>query len=80
MNLLPAKKYAISKVVYLVLLEVSLIVDMILALAGYEWLKTLVPDIASLAIVSFIASSVLGGVIYLLHIWQMEYLTKNDKG
>ena len=69
--------YRLSKAVYLILLEVSIVVDLILALAGYDWLKTIMSAPASLAIVALIVSGVLAAVIYLLHMWQIERLTGN---
>ncbi len=67
--------YNLSKVVYIVLLEISLIVDMVFALSVYEVLGRYLESLVTLVIAAFMAASILGTVLYLLHIWQMEYLT-----
>ncbi len=69
------RRYARSKFVYAVLLELSILSDIVLALSGYEWLRTILPDIASLALAALGVASLLAIVLYFIHMWQIEVLT-----
>jgi hypothetical protein len=67
-------RYTVSKIVYVALLSVSVIVDASLAISLYEWLRILLG--ANLARWVLLASSLLlGTILYLLYLWQMEHIT-----
>lgn len=72
---LRATKYQISKIIYIILLEIALVTDLILAISGYEILKELIGNVGSLAILALCLSGLLGGILYLLDRWQIEHLT-----
>lgn len=64
-------RYKISKIVYIVLLEISLPVDVALGIKLYDYLQG---DFSTLIIL--LLSGILAVTLYLLYLWQMEYLTK----
>jgi len=69
-------RYGLSKAVYIVLLEVALVVDLALAIAVYKVLEDWLGKMGSVLALTFGLSSILGVLLYLLHMWQLEYLTK----
>jgi putative effector of murein hydrolase len=73
------RRYRVSKGVYAALLELSVVVDFVVAVAVYRVLERWVEGWRVL-VVSFILASVLGVLLYLLHMWQMEFLTGGSDG
>ena len=68
-------KYPVSKVAYLILLEMSLPIDVALGIGLYKFLEEWLGNIYSLTLFILLISSLLGVALYLLHMWQMEFLT-----
>jgi len=75
----PLVKYKLSKILYIILLEISLPIDVALGIVLYELINKHLINIMQLMLVFLLASSILGITLYLIHLWQMEYLTKNNK-
>jgi len=78
-KILHLNAYQHSKIVYLVILWISIPIDVALGIGLYEWLKSLFGSIVSATLAILILSGILGAVLYLLHMWQMEYLTRHRK-
>ena len=71
------RRYKVSKIVYVGLLEFSLIEDIVFALSFYEAIKGILGNLVVLAGVSFLLASILGISLYLIYMWQVEQLTKS---
>jgi hypothetical protein len=72
-------KYRLSKVSYLVLMELSIPVDVALGIGLYNLIESALKESVWVAILLLVFSGVLGAILYLIHIWQLEYLTDHSE-
>ncbi len=73
-------RYRISKVVYIVLLEISLPVDVALGIRLYDYLGNVCPNDTFFTLAILLLSGILGAVLYIIYLYQLEFLTKYKKG
>ncbi len=70
------RRYKLSKIVYVILLSISVIVDATLAISLYDYIRELLSEgMARLFILVF--AIILGACLYYLYMWQIEHLTKH---
>lgn len=70
------RRYQVSKIIYVILLSISVIVDATLAISLYDYLREILSeDTARLFILVF--AIILGAFLYYLYMWQIEHLTKH---
>ena len=68
-------RYKISKIIYVILLSISVIVDATLAISLYDYINEILGEgLARLVIL--VCAIILGACLYFLYMAQMEYLTK----